>query len=97
MLRDTRHWLVIGSFMCTYNSPVMNSAKSRMTDFAGRYARAVEHLRFTLKMFEAQLAECRYILFEHPAEAPSLALLFVDASFGDLMCSAWDLMCCDLV
>ena len=79
LIRKTRPKLLIGSPMCTYFSNIMNLAKLRMApgEFERRLEHAVDHLRFMFSLFELQISLGGYIFFEHPKNATSWALDFV--------------------
>ena len=67
LIRKTRPRLLIGSPKCTYFLNIMNLAQ------------AVDRLRFMFIPFELRLSLGGYILFEHPQNATSWRLDFVEA------------------
>ena len=81
LLDKTKPQMLILSPMRTYFSSMMNLAKLGMdpAEFEKRYSRAVDHLKFTFRLIEKQVAAGRYFLFEHPAHATSWLLDFVIA------------------
>ena len=74
-------YMLIGSPMCTafcawqYLNPIKSKDKDAMRK---AYLKAVEHMRFVIRLYREQLDNGRYFLHEHPAGATSWRLDFVE-------------------